>query len=62
MLTPEEAAHLIDAAPGPNYRAALSVAYGEGLRAFEEIALKVADIVNCSQVAVAIDREHVLSS
>jgi hypothetical protein len=32
------------------------------LRAFKEIALKVADIVSGSQAAGAIDRERVLSS
>jgi integrase len=37
---------LIEAAPGPGlkYKAALSVAYGAGLRASEVVALKVADI------------------
>ena len=35
VLTPQEVARLIDAAPGPKYRAALSVAYGAGLRASE---------------------------
>lgn len=44
VLTPEEVARLIDAAPGPKYRAALSVAYGAGLRASEVVSLKVADI------------------
>ena len=44
VLTPEEVARLIDAAPGPKYRAALSVAYGAGLRVSEVIALKGADI------------------
>jgi site-specific recombinase XerD len=44
VLTPEEVARLIDAAPGAKYRAALSVAYGAGLRSSEVIALKVADI------------------
>jgi hypothetical protein len=34
----------------------------EKLRASEVIALKVADIVSCSQAAGAIDRERVLSS
>jgi len=44
VLTPEEVARLIDAAPGPKYRAALSVTYGAGLRVSEVIALKGADI------------------
>jgi integrase len=44
VLTPEEAARLIGAAPGAKYRAAIGVAYGAGLRASEVIALKVSDI------------------
>jgi integrase/recombinase XerD len=31
VLSPEEVARLLDAAPGPKYKAALSVAYGLGL-------------------------------
>jgi site-specific recombinase XerD len=37
-------ARLLDAAPGLKYRAALSVAYGAGLRACEVVALKISDI------------------
>ncbi len=44
VLNPEEVAHLLDAAPGLKYKAALSVAYGAGLRAAEVVALKVSDI------------------
>jgi site-specific recombinase XerD len=44
VLTPEEVARLIAAAPGMKYKAALSVAYGAGLRASEVIRLKVSDI------------------
>jgi integrase/recombinase XerD len=44
VLSPEEVARLLDAAPGLKYRAALSVAYGAGLRASEVISLKVGDI------------------
>lgn len=44
VLTPDEVARLIDAAPGAKYRAALSVAYGAGLRASEVVSLKVSDI------------------
>jgi site-specific recombinase XerD len=44
VLSPEEVARLLDAAPGLKYRAALSVAYGAGLRAAEVVSLKVADI------------------
>jgi len=44
VLTPEEVARLLAAAPGMKYRAALSVAYGAGLRASEVISLKVSGI------------------
>ena len=35
---------LLEAAPNPKSKAALSVAYGAGLRAMEVVSLKVADI------------------
>ena len=44
VLSPEEVARLLDAAPGPKHKAALSVAYGAGLRASEVVSLKVTDI------------------
>jgi integrase/recombinase XerD len=44
VLSPEEVARLLNAAPGLKYKAALSVAYGAGLRAAEVISLKVSDI------------------
>jgi integrase/recombinase XerD len=44
VLSPDEVARLLDAAPGLKYKAALSVAYGAGLRANEVISLKVGDI------------------
>src|SRR6201996_8726481 len=44
VLSPEEAARLLTAAPGVKYRAALGVAYGAGLRVSEVVALKVTDI------------------
>src|ERR1700738_5281433 len=44
VLSPEEVARLLDAAPGLKYKAALSVAYGAGLRAAEVVTLKVSDI------------------
>ena len=44
VLSAEEVARLLDAAPGLKYKAALSVAYGAGLRAAEVISLKVSDI------------------
>ena len=44
VLSLEEVARLLNAAPGLKYKAALSVAYGAGLRAAEVISLKVSDI------------------
>ena len=44
VLSVEEVARLLDAAPGLKYKAALSVAYGAGLRANEVVSLKVSDI------------------
>ena len=44
VLSREEVARLIEAAGKPTYQAALSVAYGAGLRAREVVALKVGDI------------------
>ena len=50
VLSPEEVAKLLDAAPGLKYKAALSVAYGAGLRATEVISLKVSDIDSARMV------------
>src|SRR5271169_4597838 len=50
ILSLEEIARLLEAAPGPKYKAALSAAYGAGLRVSEVVALKVSDI----------DSEHML--
>jgi len=44
VLSPGEIARLLNAAPGLKYKAALSVAYGAGLRAAEVTSLKVSDI------------------
>ena len=44
VLSPEEVARLLEAAPGPKYKAALSAAYGAGLRVCEVVALKVSDV------------------
>ncbi len=44
VLSREEVARLIAAARNPKHRAALSVAYGAGLRASEVVSLKVGDI------------------
>jgi len=55
VLTPEEVARLLAAAPGMKYRAALSVAYGAGLRASEVISLKVSDI-DSRQMTIRIEQ------
>ena len=44
VLSVEEVARLLEAAPGPKYKAALGTAYGAGLRVSEIVALKVTDI------------------
>ena len=44
ILSREEAARLIAAAPNLKHQAALSVAYGAGLRVSEVVSLKVSDI------------------
>ena len=44
VLSPQEVARFLDAAPGLKYKAALSVAYGAGLRAAEVVSLKISDI------------------
>jgi integrase/recombinase XerD len=44
ILSQEEVVRLLEAAPGPKYKAALSTAYGAGLRVSEVVALKVSDI------------------
>ena len=41
VLSVEEVARLLEAAPGPKYKAALGTAYGAGLRVSEVVALKV---------------------
>jgi site-specific recombinase XerD len=50
VLSPEEVARLLDAASGLKYRAALSVAYGAGLRASEVVSLKLTDIDSSRRV------------
>ena len=44
VLSPEEVLRLLEASASPKHKAALSVAYGAGLRAMEVVALKVSDI------------------
>ena len=50
VLSPEEVARFLEAAPGLKYRAALSVAYGAGLRANEVVSLKIGDIDSARMV------------
>ena len=50
VLSPEEVARLLNAAPGLKFKAALSIAYGAGLRASEIISLKVGDIDSARMV------------
>jgi integrase/recombinase XerD len=44
VLSVDEVVRLLEAAPGPKYKAALGTAYGAGLRVSEIVALKVNDI------------------
>jgi integrase/recombinase XerD len=46
VLSPEQVGRLLETAPGPGlkYKAALSIAYGPGLRAGEVVMLRVSDI------------------
>jgi site-specific recombinase XerD len=44
VLSPEEVARFLEAAPGIKYKAAFSAAYGAGLRVSEVASLKVSDI------------------
>jgi site-specific recombinase XerD len=50
ILSAQEVARLLDHAPGLKYRAALSVAYGAGLRAAEVVSLKLSDIDSARMV------------
>ena len=55
VLSPEEVARLLEAAPGPKYKAALSAAYAAGLRVSEVVALKVSD-VNSDRMLLRIEQ------
>lgn len=46
MLSPDDLGRLLEAAPGPGlkYMAALSIAYGAGLRGGEVVMLRVSDV------------------
>ncbi len=59
VLSPDEVARLLKAAPGPKYKAALSRAYGAGLRVSEVVALKVSDIESQQALPIiAADPKH----
>jgi len=55
VLSAEEVARLLDAAPGPKYKAALGTAYGAGLRVSEVVALKVSDI-DSTRMLIRVER------
>ena len=55
VLCVEEVARLLDAAPGPKYKAALGTAYGAGLRVSEVVALKVSDI-DSTRMLIRVER------
>jgi integrase len=61
VLSPEEVARLLDAAPSLKHKAALSVAYGAGLRASEIIWLKVEDI-DSTRMAIRVEQGKSLPS
>jgi integrase/recombinase XerD len=55
VLSRDEVTRLISSAGSPKYRAALSVAYGAGLRAGEVVALKVTD-VDSARMALRVEQ------
>jgi site-specific recombinase XerD len=44
VLSPEEVVRFLEAAPNIKYKAALSAAYGAGLRVSEVVSLKISDV------------------
>ena len=55
VLSIEEVALVLQAAPGPKYKAALATAYGAGLRVSEVVTLKVGD-VDSERMLVRVER------
>lgn len=55
VLTQDEAARLMEAAPGPKYRAIFGVAYGAGLRVGEVANLLVSDI-NSKRMLIRVEQ------
>ena len=63
ILSPQEVRCLLDAAPGLKYKAALSVAYGAGLRASEVVSLKMSDIDSDSErMVIRVEQGTAVSS
>jgi integrase len=64
VLSPEEVGRLLEAAPGPGvkYKAALSIAYGAGLRAGEVVMLRVSDIDSKRMLIRVEPRAHLAHS
>ncbi|MCH7778220.1 MAG: site-specific integrase [Gemmatimonadetes bacterium] len=63
ILSPQEVRCLLDAAPGLKYKAALSVAYGAGLRASEVVSLKMSDIESDSErMVIRVEQGTAVSS
>jgi len=64
ILSPDEVARLLEAAPGPGlkYKAALSIAYGAGLRVGEIVMLRISDIDSerMLMMAVSCDKQPLL--
>jgi hypothetical protein len=61
VLSPEEVARFLEAAPGLKYRAALSVAYGAGLRQRGGLAQDFAPCRGTTYDRVPWTKEHALS-
>jgi site-specific recombinase XerD len=61
VLSVEEVTRLLQAAPGPKYKAAFATAYGAGLRVCEVVALRVGDI-DCERMLLRIERGKSLPS
>jgi integrase len=56
VLSVEEIALLLEAAPRPKYKAALATAYGAGLRVAQVVALKIGD-VDSERMLLRVERQ-----
>jgi site-specific recombinase XerD len=63
VLSPEEVGRLLEAAPGPGlkYKAALSIAYGAGLRVGEVVMLRVSDI-DSKRMLIRVEQARVVKT